>query len=212
MAIAAATLAILILCAIVNRSQWRRTYSLAHRMSVEARAFVDLGSAEMLRNPAIPPAAMVELQWVKTAILHRNNDASWTYDDIYFCSHSAPRRVIEFEGRTMADVTAMTSIDGPKYCGNLRNDAPLEARFRYRDQSLFWDLGPYRTGHYRFVLADGLQAFEMPQHDGFQLGTLPGVALRIRYASPEGWIAYSPLITIDLSRNRDLSWSRNGRS
>jgi len=57
-------------------------------------------------------------------------------------------------------------------------------------------------------MGDGLQAFDIPRDDAFQIGQATGMAFKIRYASPEGWVTYSPEITLDFVHHPDVVWHR----
>ncbi len=207
---AAAVALIVVLAAGValNRWQWQRTFADASRMSMEGRAFVNLQKGDILRNPMVPPAAMGELAWLKTEILHGPPGAAWTYDDIYFCGATMRGRVVEFERGAIKDVTPLIAAYGSQYCRAERIDEPLEVTFTHRGESLFWELGPYVRGRYRFVLADGLQAFDVPRVEGFQLPGVHSIALRVRYVAPQGWVTYSPVLTLEFAKTTIFHWSR----
>jgi hypothetical protein len=204
----AATVAISLAFA-VHLFEWRRSFGDASRMTVESRAFLDLADGQLLRNPLVPPAAMGELQWLKTNVYKRNAGASWSFDDIYYCTHPLPSRVIEFQKSGMRDVTSVLPRFASRFCA-ARAASPLEAQFDFHDGSLFWTLGPYEDGQYRFILGDGVQAFDVPRRDGFRLGALPGIALRIAHRAPTGEVAYSPTIAIDFAKTPRLQWRGTG--
>jgi hypothetical protein len=193
----------------VHLFEWRRSFGDASRMTVESKAFLELADGALLRNPLVPPAAMGELQWLKTSVYHRNAGAAWSFDDIYYCTHPLPSRVIEFQRSGMRDVTPVLPKFASRFCAS-RAASPLEARFDFHDGSLFWELGPYSDGQYRFILGDGVQAFDVPRRDGFRLGALPGIALRIAHRAPNGEVAYSPAIAIDFAKTPQLQWRGTG--
>jgi hypothetical protein len=201
----------LFFAAIANRQQWTIEYGRARQMSEEARFYLEMPGDGMLRAPSIPPATMGELQWMKEAHLNRVRGASWFYDDLYLC-HGAygGRRIFEYdlEQRRVIEITARVPDLAHRYCSTIRENAPLRAEFHHRNASLFWNFGPYDEGEWAVVLANGVQAFPVPRRDGFRLGELPGIALRVRYQSPEGWVTYSPEIALDFARQPDLVWHR----
>jgi hypothetical protein len=195
---------------VANRQQWAAEFARAERMSEEARAFMTLDGASVLRMPAIPPGAMVELQWLKEDHYGRARGSGWFYDDIYLCAPGLEgKRVFEYQGarREVVEVTARIPDFARAYCSSIR-EAPLRAEFRHSRDSLFWRFGPYANGQWRVVLGGGLQAFDVPREDGFSLPGVPGLALRVRYQSPEGWVTYSPEIALDFARQPKLVWHR----
>jgi hypothetical protein len=204
-----ATLAVVM---VANRQEWARVYAQSNRMSAEARAFVAYGAGDMLRRPAIPPAAMGELRWLKEEHLRGPRGSGWFYDDLYLCNGAslAGKRIHEWipAQRAVLDVTKSIPMQAKRYCSSIRERAPLRTEFHHRNETLFWRFGPYEEGRWSMILAGGLQAFEVPREDGFLLPGVPGLTLRVRYASPEGWVTYSPEITIDFARQPDLVWHR----
>jgi hypothetical protein len=205
-------LLVLALACVANRQEWTKEFARARRMAEEGKFYIDMPSDGILRAPTIPPSAMSELQWMKEAHLQRPAGASWFYDDVYLCNAStyAGRRIFEYDvaRREIIEITARVPDLANRYCSAIRIDAPLSAEFHHRDRSLFWNFGPYEAGRWSVVLANGLQAFEVPRRDGFRLGELPGIALRIRYQAPEGWVTYSPEIALDFVRQPDVEWHR----
>lgn len=195
----------------VNRQEWGYEFGRTQRMSDEARFFFEMPPETFLRRPTVPPAAMGELNWLKTVHLRKPSGAAWFYDDYFLCTVPAmPKRAWEYQPakRAVVEITSELPAIAKRHCGSMRNDAPLSAQFEYRDAALFWKFGPYADGKYRVLLADGVQAFDVPRQDGFRLPDIPGLTLRIRYDSPEGWFTYSPELTLDFVRQPRLNWSR----
>lgn len=202
----------LVLASIANRQEWTTEFTRARRMGEEGKFYLEMPSDGILRAPTVPPAAMSEFQWMKEGHLGRPPGASWFYDDVYLCNAQsyAHKRVFEYDlaRRQIIEITARVPDLAYRYCSSIRIDAPLHAEFHHRDRSLFWNFGPYEAGKWSVVLANGLQAFEVPRRDGFRLGELPGIALRVRYQAPEGWVTYSPEIALDFVRQPDVEWHR----
>ncbi|HXA19845.1 MAG TPA: hypothetical protein VN380_22870 [Thermoanaerobaculia bacterium] len=207
---AAALLAVAPLLAIAaNRQEWRHEFPLRRRMSDEARFFFyDMPPDALLRRPLAPPAAMGEVKWMKT-VQFAKPAGDWFYDDIFLCGGGAGgRRVFEYEGHGIVEVTPRVAGLAARFCHSLRN-APLSATFHYRNPALYWDLGPYAGGRYSAILGNGIQAFEIPRRDALNLERgIPGLGLRIRYDSPAGWTTYSPELTLDFVHHPDLAWHR----
>ena len=100
--------------------------------------------------------------------------------------------------------------------GSLPADSPWSfarpsiscALLTVRGDAVFWHLGPYADGQYRFLIADGVQAFDVPRDDGFHLPGVDAFPLRVGYRSPEGWVTYSPAMTVDVRRQIGARWRR----
>ncbi|MCU1229779.1 MAG: hypothetical protein JWO97_2663 [Acidobacteria bacterium] len=187
-----------------NRLEWRTTMAIAERMSVEGRWFMAANADALLRRPAIPPAAMGELVWLKS-ISGRAAGARWFYDDIFLCSASATSiREFEEASNTIRDVTLPVRQSSAAICDRAQHPAPFSAHFRYDDGVLHWKLGPYEGGQYRFVLGDGAQAFDVPSEEGFRLPGARGLTLRIAYLPPKGDEIYSSPIELDFVNHPDV--------
>ncbi|HJQ37897.1 MAG TPA: hypothetical protein VKB93_12235 [Thermoanaerobaculia bacterium] len=203
--------AVPLLMLVANRQEWGYEFGRTQRMSDEARFFFDMPPNTMLRRPIVPPAAMGELNWLKTMHYRKPSGASWFYDDYFLCTTPAlPARAWEYQPskRAVVEISRELPAIARQHCGSMRNTAPLSASFEYRDDSLFWTFGPYTDGKYRVLLGNGIQAFDVPREDGFRMPGMPGIALRIRYDSPQGWFTYSPEIALDFVRQPRLNWSR----
>ena len=197
---------------VANRQEWGEEFARSERMSAEARTFMEIDGASLLRTPAIPPAAMVEFQWFKETFLRRARGSGWFYDDFYLCSGATlrGRRIYEYHPvrREVLEVTARIPDFARAYCTSIRDKVPLHAEFRHRRDSLFWRFGPYAEGRWRVVLGGGLQAFDVPREDGFSLPGVGALALRVRYQSPEGWVTYSPELNLEFAKKPELTWTR----
>jgi len=169
-----------------NRQEWSHEFAKTQRMSDEARFFFHMPPDGLLRAPTVPPAAMGELAWLQS-FAGRPTGASWFFDDYFLCTgRTNGKRMWEYVPSRRGVVEIK-----PPGCPAYRRDVPLTWRFRYRDGSLFWKLGPYPNGKYHVLLGDGLQAFDVPREDAFRLPDIPGLTVRLRYDSPDGWTTYS---------------------
>lgn len=191
-----------------NRATWAQDLRASERMAAEHRFFVGLGVGDALRHPAGPPSAMRELRVLKEERWGLPRGAGWFYDDLFLCLGEPQRvwgwdseagRVVEISSRIPALRTA--------HCTRIR-PAALEAEFERRGETLFWRLGPYPAGDWAFVMEEGVEAFAVPRRGGFQIGGLEALALRVRYRSPQGWLAYSPPLEIDFRRSPVFRWTR----
>jgi hypothetical protein len=196
---------------VANRQEWTREYARALRMSNEARAYMSLDSTSLLRRPAIPPSSMPELRWLKEEHFRGARGAGWFYDDLYLCSSATTgKRIYEYlpATRKVAEVTARIPDLARAYCSSIRESAPLRVEFHHRGDTLRWRFAPYRDGRWSVVVAGGMMAYEVRREDGFRLTGVPGLALRVRYESPEGWVTYSPELALDFAAQPDLVWHR----
>jgi hypothetical protein len=193
----------------LNRRDWRDRFAEVERMSAENRFFLDLREGDVLRHPLTLAASLRELQWMKANVYHRPPGGLWFQDDLYLCLHpELAGRVWGWRPavRRVVDLTPRIPVLRRRHCSSIRGGAPLRAGFRFQGDDLFWDLGPYRQGTYRFVMADGVEAYDMPRRAGFKVGPTRALPLRIAYRSPAGWITYSPELVA--RRESVLRWSR----
>ncbi|HWZ86220.1 MAG TPA: hypothetical protein VN032_08465, partial [Thermoanaerobaculia bacterium] len=191
-----------------NRLEWRRGYTVAERMSEEGRAFLAMGSGDVLRRPAIPPGAMKQTVWLKSR-LGRAPGAGWFGDDVYLCLRPPGERLWEYRERSGGVVRLSEGevAAARAYCNRIRGAAPLAAHFEARGGTLTWLLGPYSDGRYSLVLDQGVEAFPVRPNDGYQ--TQPEqLVVMLRYESPEGWVTYSPQLSIDFRAKSSFDWTR----
>jgi len=189
-----------LLAIVVNRQTWTVDYSKAIRQSNEARVYFDLGDNDLLAHPLIPPAAIAELTWLKREWLHRGGNSGWYYDDLFVCEgKAAGKRVFAWRGRSVVQTDAQ--------CPPSRV-VPMTIEFHHRGDSLFWRFGPYRDGTWSVLIADGIQAFDVPPEDGYRLGGVPAIGLRVKYTSPQGWSSYSPEFPLDFAKQPDVRYRR----
>ena len=192
----------------LNRQDWRVRFATLERMSAENRFVLEMKEGDVLRQPLTLAASLLEL----TAVFQRPHGGRWFQDDLFLCLHGDPLgRVWGYDpaARRVIDLTKRIPDLRDGHCASIRADAPLRARFHVAGHDLFWELGPYRSGTYRFVLDDGGSVFEMPRSGGFQMRGRPALpALRVGYESPEGWVTYSPAFQLGFVDGWTLAWSR----
>lgn len=200
----------LLVVMVVNRQRWMKEFLLSQRMSDEARVFFDLGPGDALRKPAVPPAAMSELAWLKDVYVKRPSGALWFYDDLYLCTaRDLPHRVFSYDAKTRTVIQEHDVAEvRTRFCATIRADAPLSATFERRDEALFWTLGPYQRGDYAIVFGDGISAFDIPRIDSFRVPRIKSLRLRVRYTAPERWVTYSPELALDFERGSTYAWRR----
>ena len=192
-----------------NRIRWRESLGRAERMSAEETFFLRMKDRELLRHPLAPPAAMKELRWLKEEYLGLSRGAGWFADDLYLCEPAREiARIWQYrtETRSIEDVTSLLSGIRASYCAGFR-DVPLRADFSHEGGDFSWDLGPYETGQYAIVYGDGIERFDVAPRAGYRHHAAV-LRLRVRYEAPEGWVAFSPDISIDLRTNRRAHWER----
>ncbi|HIJ80590.1 MAG TPA: hypothetical protein HPP76_02650 [Desulfuromonadales bacterium] len=120
------------------------------------------------------------------------------------------RHILRFDHthNTMADITAQVSHDLIKWRKNVRQ-APLSVTMSYNTvtKSMNWQLGPYITGSYTFLLESGRQP--VPPRGALRIDKPPDSnVFRFRYDDPDGWIAYTPPLRLD--QNYRVSWHGTG--
>jgi hypothetical protein len=193
----------------LNRQDWSVRFARVERMSAENRFVLEMNEGDVLRHPLTLAASLRELEWMKEEVFRRPRGGHWFQDDLYLCLHHRELgRVWGYdpEARRVVDLTARLPALRDRHCSAIHSRAPLSASFHVSGTNLFWELGPYREGTYRFVLGDGSQVFEMPRSGGFQVLLLP--PLRISYESPAGWVTYSPELRLQRVDGWSLRWSR----
>jgi len=209
---AAILIVVPVLAILANRAEWTHEFRYKRRMSDENRFFFyDLPANGLLRNPLLTGHDMGELNWLRTDYVGREPGGICFYDDLYLLANDVrDKRVWQYEpGRhRVVEITEDVSAIVKRQQRLMQMNAPLSARFEYRDGTLHWDLGPYDRGRYSALFGNGLRAGEIGRRDALRFPVASAIALRIRYDSPDGWITYSPELTLDLTKSKAFSWSR----
>jgi hypothetical protein len=181
---------------IANRQDWAVRYADSARRSAEWRFFLSMRPGELLRQPLGVPGEWGELRWWKEDVQGLPRGAGWFFDDLYLCLHpeaGQSARIWSWDegaGR-IVDLTPRIPELRRRFCGAIRWDSPLQAALRAEPDGLSWELGPWEEGRYWFVLGDGAVIAEVPRRGAFRLLAGAPRSLRVKYESPEGWVAYS---------------------
>ena len=197
----------IIVAVVANRQEWTSEYTRSKRMSEEARVWLHERGDILLRNPAIPPGTMPELEWLKEDYFKFAEGARWFYDDIYLCTHPLEgRRILEFDPASRQVVPSR--VNAQQFCASIRNDLPMTAEFERHGDTLLWRFGPHERGTWRLVLMNGEHAWDVPRESAYRLGTAERLNLRIAWRSPEGLVTYSPEFALDFARQSRMTWRR----
>lgn len=195
------TLVILIVAVIANRAQWTHTMRETTRMSAEARAYASSTAGDLLLNPLVPPASIIELRNLT------HSTGRWLYDQQPICAKRVSGGHILSYASASRGVREMSAGNIASECASIRA-APLSVTLSGAGDRVFWNFGPYRDGTYHIILNDGLHGFEVPRAVGFRLSGMKTLTLRVRYDSPTGWSTYSPDLTVDLAHFETVTWYR----
>ena len=200
-----------ILVILANRYEWAREFRYKRQMSDENRFFFyDMPANGLLRDPALTGHDMGELNWLRDHV-RKIPGGSVFYDDLYLVTNDIrDKRVWQYnkQRRAMEEITIDVPAIVQRHHRITRMDAPLSAHFRLEDETLHWQLGPYDRGQYSALFGNGIQAGPISRRDSFRFAGASTITLRIRYDSPDGWITYSPELTLDFSKQSTFDWSR----
>jgi hypothetical protein len=202
-------LGIVVAAAVIsNRLEWRRSYAIAERMSVEGRSLMQMRPGEFLRRPAVPPAAMKQTAWLRERLGY-GPGPGWFSDDVYLCLNPLPGRIWEYDETlgSVAQVSTLQVAGIVKSCEGIRWAAPLAAHFDVSGGALRWKLGPYADGRYALVLDRGIEFYPVRRNDGYQMRP-DEFSVMLRYDSPEGWVTYSPPLAMDFRSVPAFDWKR----
>lgn len=193
--------AVIVLAVVTHRVSWGAALRSSQRMSDEGRVFSRLAAGDVLYKPAVPPQTLVHLKNLTQSA------GGWQYDELPICRDEMRSARLFTYDRATRTVRGVSRAEISEDCGRVRV-APLAADFWSSGDNLFWHLGPYGEGTYSLVLANGLQAFDVPRAIGYQVPAGTTLPLRVRYESPARWITYSPDFVLDLGKPVRLKWHR----
>jgi hypothetical protein len=197
-----------------SRREWHDHFSRARQLSAEG-LFIFSGALpnDLLRHPAFEGHFFKGIQWLKR-YYGITSPGAWFYDDIYLCEHDlSGRRIWQYVApqESLLDITGSIEGIARVYCGKIIYDAPLSIRANYSKNVASWELGPYTDGHYAFLTGDGMARMEVAPLGSMRSHFDNFMKFRIRYESPEGWITYSPDLTVRIQDNKtEIFWERTG--
>jgi len=195
---------------LANRLDWRERLADSVRRSAEWRVFLAMPPGEMLRQPLGVPGELLDLRWWKEDVQHLPRGAGWFFDDLFLCLHPETSRVWGWDeaAQAIVDLTPRLPAIRRASCGSIRPDAALSVDLKAEPPGIWWSLGPYHRGRYRFVFDDGVATVDMPRTGGFHLRRRAPLSLRVKYESPDSWVTYSPLLAVDLEKGAEVRWRR----
>jgi hypothetical protein len=212
--LAAACLAVVAVAALVaNRTTWAETVRTMGRLGVENRAALTLGPRHLLAHPLERPAAFDAMPAFAQRFHGGRQTAGRFSDDLFLCLGGAEGKRVwgwDAEAGRLVEIGDRLPERRRRHCGAVREEVPLAARLRPSDPVLWWRLGPYREGEYRFVFDDGVVSIAVPREGGYRMPPAGELRLRVRYQAPAGWVTYSPEIAVELASGRVVDWRREG--
>jgi hypothetical protein len=162
----------------------------------------------------VPVADLDSAFWMLTST--RDIKALWNpaasipkpmLDDL-FLDATLPLFMYQAECRCMADISASIPERRARLAAQVRPSAPLQATFQNDDGIISWQLGPYQEGEYSVVSNEiGKRVVSVAQAR-LRTSIREKFDLYLRYASPEGWITYSPSLRVE-ANGQPMVWSRS---
>jgi hypothetical protein len=202
-----------------NRNVWAHQFALSQQLSAEGNfVLIKATERDLLRRQIREPIDFEGLNWLRRHYYHFREDASGFSDDIYLCENTVDgKRVWSYseEYRGVIDITSLVVNIKEKFCDKIRTDVPLRVRVVYSGAGpLFsWDFGPYEEGHYAIILGAVTEKYDLPPAGTIRLFLSRALLFRVRYDSPDGWITYSPFLTVTLSNDSSqILWERDCRA
>ncbi|TAN39956.1 MAG: hypothetical protein EPN25_09380 [Nitrospirae bacterium] len=175
------------------------------------------GSAgDLLLKPMSLPHYYEGLAWLRNRVLRLPPGPSVLYDEAIYCSDAAggPKfsRVWQYdetEKRLMPRQAQehLCRTCGPELLSLVRAGVPLTIDFRCSGNVCLYEFGPRKDGSYTVLAGEpaGI-AYQMPARGRAVLEDMK-VPWRLRYTSPEGWSAYSPVLTLTIAQGKgSVSW------
>lgn len=193
---------------------WNENLLTANQMSAEGKfIFGEANSiSDILRKPAFEGHYLDGVNWLKYNYYHDKRVSGWFYDDIYLCENNLEgKRVFEYslKEQKIMDITTSIPLIVNNYCTKIKNDAPLFIKGKYSKNIVSWELGPYDSGKYSFILGGMHTKRDIPQKGSLRVNFKDYIVFRVRYESPDGWITFSPYLILEINdRNTIVHWER----
>ncbi|MDM8545152.1 glycosyltransferase family 39 protein [Candidatus Venteria ishoeyi] len=178
-------------------NQQRQAFEVKGRFIAHAKAnqvLVDAGDwyahgALWLRQQSSATAPRLLFDWIEMdqAALPDNEPASEFFQYQTACA-------------CIKNITPQLEPQLQQWRSQRKSTAPLSVQLSYQGHHLQWQFGPYTTGSYQIIDPVLFGASPLPAKG--QVRTRypePQFRFYLRYQSLEGWIRYSPLLTLDFT-------------
>lgn len=193
-----------------NREAWGRNLEISKQKSVEGRFFLlGMRKGDVIRNPVadFEGISLLSVYYPVSAA-----DKRWFSDDMYLCENKIEgKRIWSYfpAGNVMTDITPTVPAIRMAYCGRVRQDADLRVNVDYVNPTLTWQFGPYEKGEYAFVLDTAQAKYPVPRSGTWRTALSASPEFRVRYESTDGWITYSPVLSLSGEANHmAIKWER----
>lgn len=193
--------------------------SVGEQQGKEGSFFLGRGSnGDLLLNPASPGWYFEGLTWLRTQVLHLPEGPKLNTDTRLLCLenqlYAQYERIWYFDPakRVMISEHITEYLDG--FCTKellslIKNDAHISVAIEYHNAEIFWEFGSYKDGTYVLLFGNAADNLYPLPVKGSRYVTLKdsSINFRLRYSSPEGWVTYSPLLTLEINGGRGaLKW------
>lgn len=195
-----------------NMVRWRSDFRRhLERVRVEGEYVLTQGNSnEFIKDPSAASWFYSGLGWLRSHILGMPAGPRALFDAIGLLSEKKYRILVYDPGiKTLAVVRDYAS-DLAHFRSTIRHEAPLNLAFYYQEPIIRWELGPWKEGKYTFIFDDYHQVFyPLTPRGKVPVKLSENQKLRIRYASPDGWVTYSPRLRLYIKSGHGvLKWQR----
>lgn len=191
------------------------------RQSREAEFFLKEGTAEdLLIEPNYLGWLYDDIAWLRRNVLNLLTGPSVTFDARLLCiepeGFQKQRTVWFYDNEKNGLVSAGIKAFRDRLCTDvvmegIRTDAPLSIFFEYMNNTVSWEFGPYKEGIYGLFHGENASSSvsTLPVRGRLTLFKISDFSVRLRYASPEGWVTYSPVLRLDIRDEKgNVGWKR----
>jgi hypothetical protein len=156
---------------------------------------------ELIRNPGGALWFYEGLRWLRREVLELPAGPV-VFSDPICLGEVTQYRVLEYDRdkNRVAEVRGF-SKQVTDFSKKIRSRAPLSIRLNYEDKIVTWEFGPWSDGKYALVHEDRM-LYTVPRKGKRRLKLSEEVGLRVRYTSPEGWITYSPRLSLQINSGK----------
>ncbi|MHB8882783.1 MAG: hypothetical protein ACYC69_14890 [Thermodesulfovibrionales bacterium] len=170
------------------------------------------GSAgDLLLKPMSLPHYYEGLAWLRNRVLRLPPGPSVLYDEAIYCSDAAAEpkfgRVWQYDALEKKLISGpgqehLCRTCSPELLSLVRAGVPLTIDFRCSGNVCLYEFGPRKDGSYIVLAGEpaGI-AYQMPARGRAVLEDMK-VPWRLKYTSPEGWSAYSPVLALTIAQGK----------
>jgi hypothetical protein len=163
---------------------------------------------DLLVKPVSLPHYYEGISWLRSRSLHLPAGPSVLFDAGMYCFEASKglkfKRVWQYDAEQKKLIPKnagdyICEICNKDLLDRVRGGVPLSVMMRCRGKAFSWEFGPHKEGSYAVLAGEPVGVEYLMPSIGKSFLEDMDIMLRVRYTSPDGWAAYSPLLNFKVA-------------